>query len=148
VEGKLVIGHDPGRPAPCRKLHGSVNWKDGSHGGNMLIMGGAKAASIDKFEILKWYHREFRQMLERPDARLMVIGYSFTDEHINDAMLAGMAKGLKLFIIDPYGHKVLDVDKRFDPYKHQLIGISRKPLTEAFGGNRPENNNLWRFFQR
>jgi hypothetical protein len=133
---------------PYIKLHGSANWKDGSHGGYMLIMGGTKTASIDKFEILKWYHREFRQMLRRPDARLMVIGYGFADEHINDAILAGLSKSLKLFIVDPFGHNVLDADKRFEPFKHQLIGISRKPLSDTFGGNRPENNNLSRFFQR
>jgi hypothetical protein len=130
------------------KLHGSVNWKDGSSGSYLLIMGGTKAASIDRFEILKWYHTEFRQMLKRPDARLMVIGYGFGDEHINDAILAGLSGELKLFIVDPYGHKVLDADKRFEPFKHRLIGISRKSLAETFGGNRPENQNLSNFFNR
>jgi hypothetical protein len=133
---------------PYIKLHGSANWNDGGFGGRVLIMGGAKSANIDRFAILKWYHKEFREMLMRPDARLMVIGYSFGDEHINDAILEGLNRGLKLFLVDPNGHRVLDADKRFEPFKHQLIGISRKPLTETFGGNRPENSTLSRFFDR
>lgn len=131
---------------PYIKLHGSVNWKEGSSGGYMLIMGGGKSAAIDRFEILKWYHREFRQMLMRPAARLMVIGYSFADEHINDAILDGLAANLKLFIVDPSGHKVLDNDPRFVPFKGRLIGVSRLSLRDTFGGNRPENQHLSTFF--
>jgi hypothetical protein len=133
---------------PYIKLHGSANWNDGGPGGRVLIMGGAKSASIERFAILKWYHKEFREMLMRPDARLMVIGYGFGDEHINDAILNGLNMDLRLFVVDPNGHRALDADKRFEPFKHQLIGISRKPLTETFGGNRPEHNNLSKFFDR
>jgi hypothetical protein len=86
---------------PYIKLHGSANWNDGGFGGRVLIMGGAKSASIDRFAILKWYHKEFREMLMRPDARLMVIGFDFGDEHINDAIIDGLENGLKLFLVDP-----------------------------------------------
>jgi hypothetical protein len=133
---------------PYIKLHGSVNWKEGSSGGYMLIMGGSKSAAIDRFEILKWYHREFRQMLTRTNARLMVIGYSFADEHINDAILDGLATHLKLFIVDPGGHKVLDNDPRFGPFKVRLIGVSRRALRDTFGGNRSEHQHLSTFFNR
>ena len=49
--------------------------------------GGEKAVSINQFSILSWYHKEFRNKLMRSGARLMVIGYSFSDTHINDAIM-------------------------------------------------------------
>jgi len=47
-------------------------------GKRILIMGGKKAVSIGLYPILQWYHDEFRKMLTRRSARLMVIGYSFS----------------------------------------------------------------------
>lgn len=49
-------------------------------------MGGAKTALIGRFPLLKWYQDEFRKALMQPGARLMVMGYSFSDDHINDAI--------------------------------------------------------------
>jgi hypothetical protein len=41
-------------------------------------------------------------MLMRPSARLMAIGYSFSDAHINDAIMDAIKQGdLKIFLIDP-----------------------------------------------
>jgi hypothetical protein len=71
---------------PYVKLHGSVNWMESNTGQRMLIMGGAKTALIGRFPLLKWYQDEFRKALMQPGARLMVMGYSFSDEHINDAI--------------------------------------------------------------
>jgi hypothetical protein len=72
---------------PYIKLHGSCNWNDGPSGGRILITGGEKAVSINQFSILSWYHKEFRNKLMRSGARLMVIGYGFSDTHINDAIM-------------------------------------------------------------
>lgn len=72
---------------PYVKLHGSVNWVESNRGKRILIMGGQKAVSIGLYPILTWYHEQFRLMLTRPSARLMVIGYSFSDSHINDAIV-------------------------------------------------------------
>ena len=91
---------------PYIKLHGSCNWNDGPSGGRILIMGGQKAVSIGQFPILTWYHQQFRNMLMRPGARLMVIGYSFSDAHINDAIMDAIKRGdLKLFLVDPAGDR-------------------------------------------
>jgi hypothetical protein len=38
----------------------------------------------------------------------MVIGYSFSDKHINDIIGDGVERELKIFIIDPCGVDVLD----------------------------------------
>ena len=115
---------------PYIKLHGSCNWNDGSSGGRILIMGGQKAVSINQFPILSWYHQEFRNMLTRPGARLMVIGYSFSDAHINGAIMDAIKQGdLKIFLIDPSGDKIL-LDKR-DP--GAMIPEHAGPLLELDG---------------
>jgi SIR2-like domain len=141
---------------PYIKLHGSCNWNDGPSGGRILIMGGKKAISIDQFQLLAWFHREFRQFLQRPDTRLMVIGYSFGDAHINTAIEEGVEKGLKLFIIDPNGVDVLDKrpigpigrgrDEYMDKLAPNIIGASRRPLTSIFNGDVVEHSRVTSFF--
>jgi hypothetical protein len=143
---------------PYIKLHGSANWNDGASGGRILIMGGQKAASINQFPLLNWYHQEFRTMLMRPGARLMVIGYSFSDAHINDAIMDAIKQSdLKLFLIDPAGDKILDKrDPRalipdhpgalLETIPPRLIGISQRPLTSTFNDDTVEHGNLTRFF--
>ena len=107
---------------PYVKLHGSVNWMESNRGKRILIMGGQKAVSIGLYPILTWYHDEFRKMLVRPSAKLMVIGYSFSDTHINDAIVDGLAARLKLFVVDPFALKVLKNDPRIGA-GHRLSGI-------------------------
>src|SRR5277367_1572562 len=89
---------------PYYKLHGSTYWIGGGGGqARLLIMGGNKAAEIDQYPLLAWYHRKFEEYLARA-TRLMVIGYSFGDLHINNAIMKAADKGnLRLFIIDPQG---------------------------------------------
>jgi hypothetical protein len=129
---------------PYIKLYGSVNWVSAPD--RVIIMGGEKAVAIDRFPLLTWYHQEFRQMLRRPEARLMVIGYGFGDAHINDAIVDGLKNGLRLYVVDPSGLEVLDNDRRISAFRKQLIGISTKPLKETFGGNRYEHSQLIKFF--
>jgi hypothetical protein len=85
----------------------------------------------------------------------MVIGYSFSDKHINDAISAGVDRGLKLFIIDPAGVDVIDKRKPMpikvpDAYVEKvspaIIGASRRPLTQIFGQDQVEWDKVMRFF--
>jgi hypothetical protein len=131
---------------PYVKLHGSVNWMESNRGKRILIMGGQKAVSIGLYPILQWYHDEFRKMLIRPSARLMVIGYSFSDTHINDAIVDGIAAGLKLFVIDPYAIKALQNDPRIGSARPALIGYSNRSLKDTFGGDRYSHNQVSQFF--
>jgi hypothetical protein len=85
----------------------------------------------------------------------MVIGYSFRDEHINNAIgTAADAGTLRVFIIDPSGVDVLRrenlwirrdyLGERLQPY---LIGASRRPLSQIFGGHDlVEFGKVMRFF--
>lgn len=136
----------PAGVQPYVKLHGSVNWVESNVGSRILVMGGMKAVSINRFPILTWYHDEFRKTLLRPDARLMVIGYGFGDAHINDAIANGLNAGLKLFVVDPHALDVIKKDLRIGGRRKQIIGLSTKPLTETFGGNRYAHSELSKFF--
>jgi hypothetical protein len=136
----------PAGVQPYVKLHGSVNWVESSAGQRVLIMGGQKAVSIGRFPILTWYHEEFRKMLLRPSARLMVIGYSFSDAHINDAIADGLEAGLRLFVVDPFALDVLKKDARIDGARSQLFGYSLRPISATFGGDRFAHGQLSKFF--
>jgi len=131
---------------PYVKLHGSVNWVESSVGHRVLIMGGQKALSIGRFPILTWYHEEFRKMLLRPSVRLMVIGYSFIDAHINDAIADGIKSGLKLYVVDPYALDVLKKDSWIESARSQLFGFSPRPISTTFGGDRYAHKQLSMFF--
>jgi hypothetical protein len=96
---------------PYIKLHGSYNWR--TETGHLLIIGGAKSIDIAKVPLLTWYHEQFRKLITMPDVRLMIVGYSFRDKHINEHLEAAARVGAKLFIVDPEGSDVIDKrDKR------------------------------------
>jgi hypothetical protein len=159
----LRVPHQPFTVAtamqPYFKLHGSSNWLDdaGEKSHRLLIMGGNKAVEIKQYPVLNWYHQQFSDYLTRPGTRLMVIGYSFGDHHINETIMQAADKGqLRLFIIDPNGVDVLDknnprhsirvrgaLQERLEPH---IIGASRRSLTAIFGTDRVEQNKVMQFF--
>jgi SIR2-like domain len=143
-------------PLPCLqpyfKLHGSIDIKQ-SDREMMLVIGGNKAASIAEQPLLKWYHQEFQTRLRSPGARLMIIGYSFGDQHINEMIFSGIEAGLKIFIIDPLAADVIGSNPslRLNPgfsIHNAIIGASRRPLLNALSGRDVvELNKINRFFR-
>jgi len=147
------------RCQPYFKLHGSSNWQE-THGGPMLIMGGNKILEIGLSPLLSWYHQVFEEQLSQPDARLMVIGYGFRDEHINHVLMRAIRhRGLQLFVIAPEGG---DIARRVNPtdtaairvksdveeaFQRGLMGASRRSMREIFGGDSIEFNKVMRFFE-
>lgn len=87
------------------KLHGSFNWKR-SDSSDIMVIGGNKEEQINKEPLLKRYFEFFKHALSQDERRLLIIGYSFGDEHIN-TIIADSVKnyGLKLFVISPEGPK-------------------------------------------
>jgi len=87
----------------------------------------------------------------------MVIGYGFGDEHINRAIGTAVEQhGLRLFIIDPNGVDVIDknrhlpiyvADNFFATVHPHLIGASRRPISDIFGGDLVEHGKVTRFFE-
>ena len=155
-ETKFVVEKDH---QPYFKLHGSSNWfaDDKSESRRLLIIGGNKASAIDRYPILKWNHKQFRDCLMKADTRLMVIGYSFGDAHINTVIGDAADRGtLRLFIVDPSGVDVLQREglwlfpdpaylggDRLHPY---VIGASRRRFRAIFEDDDVERGKLMRFF--
>jgi len=147
------------------KLHGSSSFRQSAEADDaLLIMGGDKLASIDGSVLLKWYRSEFQRFLAIPDTRLVVIGYSFGDQHINELIrqAATAGNGLQIFIVDPSGVDVLynrPTSKSSVPPSHGtdnllkeltpvLYGASRRSLESLFRHPQPdeiERSKLYRF---
>jgi hypothetical protein len=135
---------------PYIKLHGSIDIKQ-SEREMMLVIGGNKAANVAEQPLLAWYHELFRERLRSPAARLMIVGYSFGDSHINQMIFAGIDAGLKVFIIDPLGVDVIGSNPAFPlnpPFaiRNGIIGASRRSLRNTLtGGDMVELNKINRF---
>jgi SIR2-like domain len=127
---------------PLIKIHGSSNWQT-KDGARLLVIGGNKDFMIREHDVLLWYFELFKQYLDRGDARLMVIGYGFGDEHINDVIRqAGRAGKLKgMFLVDPAGRAILNRTNHLPIRVHDdledvvSLGGSTRPLSRIFGGD-------------
>ncbi len=83
------------------KLHGSYGWVS-SHGGNQMVIGKNKTNDINQEPLLRWYFDIFQGLIYEGGKKLLVIGYGFADNHINDILLKGVQEhGLSLYIINP-----------------------------------------------
>jgi SIR2-like domain len=83
------------------KLHGSMNWYSSVGSGQKLIIGQGKDAQINAEPILARYMELFREVLCGGEHKLLVIGYSFADPHINRVLMDSVKKGLQLFVLSP-----------------------------------------------
>jgi hypothetical protein len=136
---------------PYFKLHGSIDIQDGRD--MMLILGGDKEADIDKHPLLKSYHAQFRWWLNMPRARLMVIGYSFADAHINRMIFNAIENsGLKIFLVGPAGAKTIGANESLplnppQTIKNAIVGASSRPLRNSLSGrDMVELMKIERFF--
>lgn len=143
---------------PTFKLHGSSNWRE-ADGNSMLVMGGNKARAIGLSPILSWYQQQFEERLSEAGARLMVIGYGFRDEHINEIIMRAINhRGLRMFVIVPEGASVARAANPTasaaiycktaleESFEIGLIGASRRGLREIFGSDDVEFAKVIRFF--
>lgn len=83
------------------KLHGSMDWvADGEE--QLMVIGGNKERHIEKYPLLKWYYEIFKEEINKDSTKLLIIGYGFTDKHINQVLKKSIVdNNLKLFIINP-----------------------------------------------
>jgi hypothetical protein len=138
------------RLQPYIKLHGSIDIKASDHE-MMLVIGGNKAANVAEQPLLRWYHELFKNRLREPEARLMIIGYSFGDAHINDLIFGGIEAGLKIFIVDPLGVDVIGSNRSLPlnpafQVRNAIIGASRRSIRNTLTGSDPvELNKIHRF---
>ena len=81
------------------KLHGSSNWHDNDK--KTLVFGTAKEPQISQIALLKHYHTMFAVSVNNPNAKILIIGYSFSDDHINEKLSNGIKAGLKVYLMYP-----------------------------------------------
>ena len=139
---------------PYFKLHGSSNWTASNDGRLMLILGGGKDAEIHKYPLLTWYFSEFERRIA--GNQVVIIGYSFGDEHINKRLSAAARKGTRYFIIDPNGADVVDKrdpraqipqprDEFMETMMECIDGASRRSLLSTLQEDRIERTKLNHF---
>jgi hypothetical protein len=110
------------------KLHGSQGWL--SHdGSDAMVIGTQKASRIESEPLLKWYFSLFEQVLNGPETRLLIVGYGFSDKHINQCIVDAIGKGLKLYVISPQSPQ---------EFKNQF----KTPLHGSYM-KRPFGDELW-----
>ena len=122
------------------KLHGSINWRS-SDGSSSMVMGRRKPQIIARFPLIDWYHQVFEQVLFSGDVRLMVIGYGWGDEHINDPIAEAVQNcGLQIYSWNPqHPRDMLARRHRGDHILRGIMGFSIRPLTEVMP-NDPMNS--------
>lgn len=86
------------KPLPYYKLHGSLNFRNGDK--DILVIGGSKEEQIKDIPLIDQYHKDFEYSLKNAK-RLMIIGYSFKDYHINQKIFDAVERyDLKFWIVD------------------------------------------------
>lgn len=88
-----------GSPFHYLKLHGSSNWYTADQ--ETMVIGHAKQTQIAAHPILAAYFDAFQSVLASGGRRLLCVGYSFADEHINGAIRDGVKKGLRVYVLSP-----------------------------------------------
>ena len=121
------------------KLHGSFNWRS-SDGNATMVVGKAKADQIKASPLLKWYFDIFERVLFDGDVKLMIVGYGFGDDHVNEMIARGINEhGLKVFVwnTNPKIKECILASRSPDIWKG-LIGASSKTFAEVFTRDSPE----------
>jgi hypothetical protein len=120
------------RQQPIFKLHGSVDWQN-SDGQPVLVIGTGKETAIAGSDLLRQYHEQFAKYLCKGQTRLMVIGYSFSEPHINKVLRdAATTSAMQMYVVDPAGPDVLANGGR-QLGKVPIIGMSTRELSRTFG---------------
>lgn len=102
------------------KLHGSANWHH-SDGYVINLTGQAKSAEISQSKLLNPGFDLFKEVTCRVNSKILIVGYSFSDKHINDVFLDSIENGCQLAIINP-SHWV-----DFKRNIHNILGDDKSP---------------------
>lgn len=92
-----IIGTDP---LYYLKLHGSQNWRHAS-GNHLMVIGKGKDTQIVADKMLSFYADVFKKVLVEGTKRVLCVGYSFSDPHINDMLADAVRAGVEIFILGP-----------------------------------------------
>lgn len=149
-----TLKHDS-QDQPIYKLHGSVNWRT-KEGTPIAVIGDGKDASIRGNSLLSGYFDEFRKCLSTGQTKLMVIGYSFSDDHVNKFVEdASSNSGLQTYLVNPAGLSLFDPPSNAHISQPKAVfralrlsGIMTRPFCDAFTFDELSFNSFRRFLHR
>ncbi len=129
------------------KLHGSFNWHYAG-GTSTMVVGNQKAQQILAQPLLAQYSQTFGSVINKGGTHLMVIGYGFSDDHINAALAtAARDHGLRVFIwdtgFDAIRAKLAATDDGRVILASLISGCSRS-MIEVFPSNQEETEEIRR----
>lgn len=90
------------------KIHGSINWRNkgksiyldnSKDGAKMLIYPSLEKYMASKKSPYISYFERMTKFLSKGDKNFVILGYSFSDDHINDVFISSLMKNQKLNII-------------------------------------------------
>jgi len=128
-----------GNNIPYIELHGAYDWKD------VFILGSNKEEEIQSRPQIKKFHEFFEKSLCENGSKLVIIGYSFCDSHINKIIHKGIERGLEIFIWDPgvlnilNGIKSNTIDGGWLTYDDFLPEVKKDDLRKTLRGYLPKN---------
>jgi SIR2-like protein len=137
---------------PYYKLHGSIGW-EATDGQRLLVVGRDKTGIIARHPILHWSYQRLEEYLRHRSTRLMVIGYGFGDDHINQTLIdAHQAGTLSLmYLVHPSGKAILNkYPPGSIPGPQPLLDIvcieCTVPISTAFNGDDMAREQMERIF--
>lgn len=81
------------------KLHGSYGWRSFDNS-NTLVIGTNKESLIKKEPLLREYFTLLRGVIAEGNKKVLIIGYGFRDQHINNILLKGVQdNNLRIYVI-------------------------------------------------
>lgn len=83
------------------KLHGSQDFVD-EQGNRVLITGTHKTSQISSSGLIEYYNEIFDNTLSYESCRIIIIGYSFNDEHINKSIIKALKNKDTIFYLVDY----------------------------------------------
>ncbi len=108
------------------KLHGSSGWTHDDDKISIPIIGKNKSKQILQEPLLKWYINFFEQTLDET-VDIWVIGYSFSDKHINELLMNSMQRhGSMLYVVDTKTYN--DFMKQILSFDSKLYGLIDRQL--------------------
>jgi len=135
------------------KLHGSYGWRS-SDEPNKLVIGRNKERQIANEPLLSWYFNLFKQALFQQERKLLIIGYGFGDDHINEVLVEAVERyGLKLYILSPTDPSVFknELCKAAQVYGDQIFsglsGYFQSSFLDLFPSNAPDTPQ-WKELQK
>ncbi|MBU0630725.1 MAG: SIR2 family protein [Candidatus Margulisbacteria bacterium] len=91
------INHSNNKQKYYIKLHGSKNWFNTND--HLMILGKQKSKKISTSPLLNEYKTLF-EAITKQKANILIIGYSFKDDHINELLINAIENKSNIYVVD------------------------------------------------